>query len=224
MKKFEQELETLHTRLAEMGSLAESMVARVTAAFSNYDRAVFETLRTDESRLDEFQLEIDHDAVRLLTVYGPVAADLRSILTVSHVNTFLERIGDQSINLCEDLELMTSHKVNDPHQELHRMAALVGQMVRDALNAFFNRDVDLAESTLSRDDVVDSMNDQIIRELLNADRLREVLKGPVDIKDALVQILIAKSLERIADLSTNICEEAIYRVRGDDVRHHSLDS
>jgi phosphate transport system protein len=219
MKKFDQERAALERRLAEMGQLTESMVTLSCGAMRNRSADVFAEVARQEERMDELQLSIDHEAVRMLTVYSPVAADLRYVLTVSHMTAQLERIGDQAVNLCESIQLMATNGHDTPLPKLEEMARGVSEMVHDALDAYFQRDPAKAKATLARDDLIDSLNDQITRELLSDEVVREHLRGAADIAAALAQILIARSLERIADHATNICEEVFYLVRGDDIRH-----
>jgi phosphate transport system protein len=129
-------------------------------------------------------------------------------------------MGDQVVNVCESLRMMTSEPATHPVlPNLRRMAEMVSQMVDDALDAYFNRDAHQAQTVRTHDDLVDALNDQIAKELLTDEVLRDVLSGAENIADAVAQILLARQLERIADQATNICKEVIYMVRGDDVRH-----
>ena len=219
MKKFDRELTTLQQRLVEMANLTESMVALATRKLRDPARNGFGEVLKREDQLDQLQLDIDRAAIRLLTVYSPVAGDLRCVLTVSHVNTQLERIGDQAVNLCEYLQLLASKGHGTPVPKLRDMARLVSDMVHDAMAAYFEHDAAKAKATLGHDDLIDAMKDQITQELLSDDVAREVIAGSKDIAEAMGQILIARSLERIADHATNICEEVFYMVRGDDIRH-----
>lgn len=218
MKKFEQELESLRDRVAEMGKLAQQMVAMAISAMTDLE-AVYKKVLDAETRLDQMQLDIDHEAVRLLTVYSPVAADLRFVLSVSHVNQALERIGDQAVGLCHNLDFAHRHADAALLPKLQKMGEAVQTMVRDALLAFACGDATLAQTTMAADDVVDSLNDQIMRETLSDDVVRQAIAGPKDVAGALTQILLARSLERIGDQATNICEEVIYMVKGNDIRH-----
>jgi phosphate transport system protein len=136
------------------------------------------------------------------------------------VTAKLERMGDQVVNVCESLRMMTA----DPAElstlpSLQRMADLVTQMVDDALDAYFSRNARKAQATRTHDEFVDALNDQIIKELLTDEVLQDVLSGAQNIADAVAQVLLARQLERIADQATNICKEVIYMVKGDDVRH-----
>ena len=102
------------------------------------------------------------------------------------------------------------------------MATVVSGMLRDALDAFAKNDISKAQTTIADDNIVDALNDQIVGDLLNMEIVRDVLSGAKDIAGALGQLLIARSLERIADQATNISEEVVYMVKGDDIRHQSL--
>lgn len=219
MKKFDQELDGLHRRIAEMATLAESMVRMAADAVKDRSQNKHDEVAASEERLDQMQVDLDHDAVRLLTVYGPVATDLRDLLVVTHVTAQLERMGDQVVNVIESLELMQTSPDHRPLPEVCKMAELTCQIVSDALAAYFDKDAVKAETTRGHDDVVDALNLQITKTLLSEEVLRDVLKGTADIADALAQLLIARHLERIADQAVNICKEVVYMVRGDDVRH-----
>jgi phosphate transport system protein len=219
MKKFDRELASLRNRVVEMGKLAQSMVEMAISATADLD-AVYKAILEGEDRLDQMQLDIDHEAVRLLTVYSPVAADLRFVLSVSHVNNALERIGDQAVGLCHTIDFAGKHRAagGEALPKLKQMGEIVLGMMRDAILAFVGEDAALAERTIGQDDAVDAINDQIMREVLGA-AARKAGVEERDVPGALTQILIARSLERFGDQATNICEEVIYMVQGADVRH-----
>ena len=222
MKKFDQELEALRDRVVEMGGMAQSMVAMAISAMTDLP-AVYQKVLAVEEKVDQMQLAIDHEAVRLLTVYTPVAGDLRFLLSASRVNMALERIGDQAVGLCHNLDFSARHADSAVLPKLHRMGDTVQTMVRDALEAFRLKDASLARATMTHDDIVDGLNDEILKETLSDDIVRQAITGPRDIAGALTQVLLARSLERMADQATNICEEVIYIVKGDDIRHSHPD-
>lgn len=220
MKKFDNELATIQKQLGEMADLARSMVYLTAAAVKDRTRDVQAEVYASEGRLNKMQTHIDHEAIRMLTVYGPVAKDLRFVLVCTHMTSQLERMGDQVVNVVQSLQMMHSEPATHPLlPNLERMADLVCEMVDDALDAYFSQNSEKAVITRQRDDVVDAMNDQVMKELLTDDVLRQILSGASDIADAVAQILIARYLERIADQATNVCKEVIYMVKGDDVRH-----
>jgi phosphate transport system protein len=213
MKKFEQELDSLKRRVMEMGQTTEEMVAKSTAAILDRDPGAIEQVLADEAKLDRFQLEIDGEAVRLITIYAPIAKDLRFLLMVARINAELERIGDQAVNNCEYVQTMQGAPVG-PLSDISRMSDITQGMVRDALTAFDQEDVQMAESVLKNDDEVDQLYNQTFSDLL---------ADPADDADRLSRsmnlILVARAIERIADHATNICEEVIYMVNSEDIRH-----
>ena len=124
--------------------------------------------------------------------------------------------------MCESLQLTHAEKEIVWLPEVEKMASVVKVMVSDALNSFVQSDIRKARATIASDNMVDALNDQIVGELLSIEVVREMLKGPTDLASALAQLLIARSLERIADQATNISEEVVYMVEGDDIRHQTL--
>jgi phosphate transport system protein len=220
MKKFDNELAAIQKQLSEMADLARSMVYLTAAAVKDRTRDAQPEVYASEGRLNKMQTQIDHEAIRILTVYGPVAKDLRFVLVCTHMTSQLERMGDQVVNVIQSLQMMRSDGATHALlPNLQKMADVVCEMVDDALDAYFSQNIEKAVVTRQRDDVVDAMNDQVMKELLTDEVLREVLSGASDIADAVAQILIARYLERIADQATNVCKEVIYMVKGDDVRH-----
>src|SRR5688500_11464930 len=218
MKKFEKEIGALQARVVTMGDIAQSMVSMTISAMTDL-KPVYQKVLESEDKLDRMQLEIDHEAVRLLTVYSPVAADLRFILSVIQVNMALERVGDQCVGVCHALDTAARQADAEMLPKLRDMGGLVEEMLRDAVKAFASRDAALARTTLSHDDPVDSLNDKIVKQVLTDDTVRQAMTPARDLAGALTLILLARSLERMADQATNICESVIYMVKGDDIRH-----
>ena len=219
MKKFESEIADVKTRLHEMANVTIQMVDNAARAVKDRSGDLVDKAAAAEKQLDEMQTEIDQTAIRMLTVYGPVASQLRYILVINHVTAQLERIGDQVINVFEALEMMQDQPANGAFVKLNKMADLTCEMVRDALDAYFTEDAAKAVETRAHDDLIDSLNSQILQLLLSDEDLRGVLKGTKDFVDSVAQILVARHLERIADQAVNICKEVVYLVEGKDVRH-----
>ena len=220
MKKFDNEVAALEKRLCEMGDLSRAMVGLAAIAVKDPSEDVHERVQEQERRLDQMQTDIDEDAIRMLTVYGPVAKDLRYVLVCTHITSQLERIGDQVVNVIQALELLPdTREPSDLSDKLNRMADLACEMVDDALDAYFARNAEKATRTRRRDDLVDAMNAQVMQDMLTEDVLQQVLSGASTIGPAVAHILIACYLERIADQATNICKQVIYMERGSDVRH-----
>ena len=216
MSRFEQELDNLKRQVMEMGELAESMVAWAAAALIERDRAIIQQVLAAEPRLDRFQIGIDSEAVRLITIYSPAAKDLRFLLMVARITSELERIGDQAVNNCEYVELLLSAPPAQPLLDLSRMSAITHTMLHDALQAFTDEDIERAQRVLQSDDEVDALNAQTFRDLL-----RDTTPDPDTVNQCMTLVLLARSFERIADHATNMSEEVIYLVKGEDIRHQT---
>lgn len=214
MKKFEHELEQLKQRVLNMGTVAESMVGWAADALNDRNREVMQHVVDNEPVLDRFQVEIDAEVVRLITIYSPTAKDLRFLLMVTRITTDLERMGDHAINTCESVQLLLERPTSTPPRDLSGMCDITRGMVRDALQAFADEDTDRAQKVLAADDDVDKLNGETFRDLLV-----DTCEDPQTINQSMTLILVARAIERIADHATNICEEVIYLVKGEDVRH-----
>jgi phosphate transport system protein len=217
-RHFERDLEELKQRLLTMAGLAERSVHQAVQAVLDADEALAGRVLEEESAVNELQIEIDDRVTQLLALQQPMAADLRFLLAVSRINNDLERIGDQAVNIAQSALRILRHPRVKPYVDLPRMSRLAEEMVRDSLNAVVQRDVNLAQSVLSRDDQVDHLRDQIFRELLTY-----MMENSSVIFPAFELILVAKNLERIGDHATNIAEDVIYMVAGRDVRHPAAD-
>jgi phosphate transport system protein len=216
MKKFDQDLAKLGARVMEMGAVTDTLLALANAAMTDLD-AVYKKILKAEDQLDKMQLDIDHEAVRLLTIYSPVASDLRYVLSVTHVNASLERAGDQAVGLCHTLD--SSHRKPDASvlPTLVAMGDRAQIMIKDAMIAFFKRDPAMARSIMTKDDSLDELNDQVLKQTISEDERPGSARR--DVASALTQILLARTWERVGDQATNICEEVIYIAEGEDVRH-----
>src|SRR5688572_13024197 len=215
MRRFELELDALKAKILEMGVVAERMVSRASEALVKRDRAIVADVLEGEETLDRFQVEIDGEAVRLITVYTPSAKDLRFLLMVVRINTEIERIGDQAVNNCEYVEMFLSNPPARPLHDLSRMTDIACEMVHGALGSLASEDVEMARRVVALDDQVDALNQQTFTDLLVdcADTDAETIKRSMSL------ILLARSLERIADHAVNICEEVVFLVKGEDIRH-----
>ena len=213
MNRFEQELLHLKHRTLQMGAMAESMVAASSNNILHPERTVMRQVLTTEPDLDGMQIEIDREAIRLITIYSPAARDLRFLLMLVRINSELERIGDQAVNNCEYAELLLNQPPPEPLEELSLMSATSLEMTRGALQAFEAEDVRQARAVMERDDEIDAMNARLVRDVLCHKA------SDSEIAARSIALLIGRSLERIADHATNICEEVFYMVKGEDIRH-----
>ena len=217
-RHFEAELQELNERVLWMASLAERAVHDSMHAVLDSDQSLAQGVLEQENVINEMQIEIDDRIVQLVAQVQPMATDLRFLLAVGRINSDLERIGDQSVNIAQSALRILRHPRVKPYVDLPRMSELAEGMVRDSIRALIDRNIDLAQAVLTRDDMVDSLRDQIFREMLTY-----MMENSAVIFPAFELILMAKNLERIGDHATNIAEDVIYIVQGRDVRHNALD-
>ena len=214
-RHFQEELETLHGRLLEMGGLAEERVRVAVDSLVHRDtEAIENTIRGDQP-VNRLHLEIDDRAFRLLALYQPMAVDLRSIVAALKINTDLERVADLAVNIAEAAKRYVTHPPVKPLIDIPRMGGIAQAMLRDALDAYVKRDTRLAQSVLERDDELDSLKTQVFRDLLAF-----MIEDPQTVEPALHLVLVSRHLERIGDHATNIAEDVIFMVSAQDVRHH----
>jgi phosphate transport system protein len=211
--KFETELPALKEKLLVMASHAETAVNRAVKALIRRDDDLARRTREEDSVIDQLEIQIDDAAIGLLEK-GPQGTDIRLLTMVMKISHDLERVGDEATTIsrrCLDL----SHEPPLKHQvDIPRMATLVLQMLKDALDAFVSRDPGKARAVIPRDEEVDGLNKQLHRELTN-----HMAEQPTTITRCLNLMVVAKSLERIADHATNIAEEVVYLCEGHDIRH-----
>jgi phosphate transport system protein len=212
-RHFEVELQALRDRLLGMGSLAETMIYKGIKALVDRDGGLVQVVLAHEEEMDLLCIEIDDRCFTQLALQQPMASDLRFLVAAIKINSDLERIGDQAVSIALRARSLIAQPQLKPLIDIPRMATLVEAMVRDSLDAFVRQDPELARNVIDRDDEVDALRDQIFRELLTY-----MMGDTSTIPRALDLILISRNLERIADHSTNIAEDVIYIVRGEDVR------
>jgi phosphate transport system protein len=212
-RHFEADLQELRERLLVMGSVAETMIHKsVTALVSRQESLVQEVLAHEEE-MDLLCIEIDDRCFTLLALQQPMASDLRFLVAAIKINSDLERIADQTVSIALRAQALITQPEVKPLIDIPRMARLAQEMVRRSLDAFVGRDAELARAVIDGDDAVDSLRDQVFRELLTY-----MMADTATIPRALALILVSRNLERIADHATNIAEDVIYIVRGEDVR------
>lgn len=213
-RHFELELRRVRERLLEMGGRVEEMIGKAMDALTERTEGLCPEVLAEDRRVDRMELEIDEACYSIMVRHQPAARDLRFLIAVMKIVTDLERIGDSAVNICQSVERLNQEPPLKPYIDLPRMAKLVAQMVRDALDAFVRKDSPQAARVTESDDEVDALYRQLFRELLTF-----MMEDPKTTTRALHLLLIARNMERIADHATNIAEDVIYYVEGRDVRH-----
>lgn len=215
-RHFDRDLQELKERILYMGSLCETMIHMAVKQLVDHRHDMAAEITRQEHDVNQMHIEIDDRAIKMIALHQPAASDLRFLAASMKINSDLERIGDQAMNISET----TAYLIQEPPLkrliDVPRMAQIASKMLKDALDSFVNRDENLARSVLVRDDSVDELKDQVFRELMTY-----MISDPTTIKRGLDLILISRNLERIADHATNIAEDVVYVILGKDIRHGS---
>jgi len=213
-KHYREELGNLRETVLRMGGLVEQMTHRAIQALVERKIEMLAEVQAMETQVNQLHIDIDEICLEMIALRQPTAVDLRFIAAAMKINTDMERIGDQAINITERAEFLLAVPPVKPLIDIPRMAEIAKEMLRDALDAFVNGNVELAYDTIKKDDLVDQLKDQVFRELLTY-----MMADQGTVQRSLDLILVSRHVERIADHATNICEDVIFMVKGKDVRH-----
>ena len=216
--QFDADLTKLKEKLLHMGAIAEKMIHQLNAVLLDHATHRLAAIYENEAELDQLQIDIDEETVRLIGVYTPVAGDLRLLLMVTRINAEIERVGDKIVDIGHIVENFLQEKPvkNKKYVDFAHIVDVTEQMLRKALNAFVSRSHSDAMAVIEADDEVDQLTDQTFRVLLT-----HILDEPRAITYMLGLMLTAQALERIADHAVNIAEDVVYMVKGRDIRHLS---
>ena len=213
-RQFELELKELQRKMLRLGGLAEDMLHRAVESVLNRDEKLAQDVIEDDNQADALENEIEECCIQLIALHQPAASDVRFLTMAMKINRDLERMADKAVDIAQRcLELLQDAPVK-PFVDLPRVATIVQGMVKDALDAFVNRDAALAKEVRERDDQVDAIYDQTLRELLTY-----MMEQPKLIAPGIRNLLLFRHLERVGDLAANIGEEVYYLVEGDVIRH-----
>jgi len=210
----QRDLGVLRKDILHLGGLVEEALRRATAAFQQRRRDLAERVIENDTTIDELELRVDDDCVKLLALHQPVAGDLRYITAAMKINNDLERIGDLASNMAQRALDLIERPAYDIPVDFHPMAEKVRAMLRDSLGALIKSDPDLAREVCTRDDEIDLMHAEHFH------RLEAVMKAhPEMIESAVLHMSVSRNLERIADLATNIAEDVVFLVEAVVIRH-----
>jgi len=211
--RIESELAALKEKLLMMASHAEAAVNRSVKALMRRDDELARRTKDDDSVIDRFEMEIDETAMRLLGAQ-PSAEDLRLITLAMKISHDLERVGDEATTISRRCLEMSREAPLRHSVEIPRLAGMALELLKDALDAFVKRDPERAHALIPRDEPVDALNRELHRDLASY-----MAEHPDTINRCLNLMVVAKSLERIADHATNIAEMVVYLYEGRDIRH-----
>jgi len=212
-KEFDEDLLKIEQNLLKLGSLAEDAISNSIWALQKQDDLLALQVIEGDDVLDILTQEINEQALRIIARYQPVALDLRTISSILHMATDLERIGDLGTGVAKVACKVSSEPLIKPLIDIPRMGERIREMIDSALKAFMKRDVDLARQVCAMDDEVDDLDRQIFRELLML-----MMQNPRNIEQATHLVLISRNLERAGDHVTNLCEHIVYMTTGSFVK------
>lgn len=217
MVKLEEEISKLKKMLFEMATSVEEMIAKSIKALKDRNMIMAEEVIKSDPKINEMEIKIDNQAIRILALYQPEAEDLRTVTMIMKINNDLERIGDHAVNIAEQTIYLADKPTVKPFIDIPRMADKAIQMLQESLDAFVNKDSQLAIDVCKKDDEVDALESQIVRELVTY-----MISDPQTIDRSLAIILITREIERVADLATNVAEDVYYIASGKTLKHHNF--
>ena len=212
--KFDSDLGKLKHKLLHMGVTVEKMIQNINSVLIDQAEDRLSRIYENEKKMDQMQVEIDEETIRLISIHTPVASDLRLLLMITRINAEIERVGDKVVDIGHHVENFLKGKPARDMIDFTHVSGITEKMLHDSLLAFINRSVPEAVAVINADEEVDRITDNTFRVLFT-----HMLSAPSDILYVLGLMLIAQALERIADHAVNIAEDVVYMVKGEDVRH-----
>jgi len=216
LRHLDEELKELHKDILRMGAMTQEAIHISIEALKNRDRAQAQGVIDKDRKIDQFELDIDERCIDLIARYQPMAGDLRFITTGMKVNAELERIADLAVDICQRVLELQDKPLLKPLIDIPKLSLIAQNMVRDAIEAFVNRDVELAKKVVLLDPEADKIRNLVQDELINDYMGRD----PKTADRAVALLLISRHLERVCDHATNIAEDVVYMVEAKVIKHH----
>ena len=214
-RHFHDQLASLNRRLLAMSERAEALIELSVDALLTKDQAKAEAVIAGDREVDAMEVEIESAALELLALQQPMARDLRFIIGAIKVTSDLERIGDHAVNIAQTAQRLVALRTTiTPDPEIEDMARRARAMLGDSIDAFLRADGALGRDVCARDDQVDALHESVFRILLT-----HMMADPRTINPSLEYLLVSRNLERVADLATNIGEDAVFLAEGKNIKH-----
>lgn len=211
----QRDLEKLKKEILKLGTMVESAINNAIFALNNREMSYVDEVLRLEDHINEMEVKIEEDCLKILALHQPVAGDLRFIVVSLKVNNDLERMGDFAKNIAKRArELMQEEPISTLPEFVNELPNLVRTMVRNSLDALVKLDVGLAREVIAMDDKVDEINCAMYQEVT-----RVAKENPSKTEIAISLLSTSRYMERIGDLSTNIAEDVIFMVEGRVIRH-----
>lgn len=213
-RHFHKELEKIKKMILSLGAIVEERVRRIATAVTERDAELAQEIIRSDYEVDEMEVEIEEECLKIMALHQPVAIDLRFLVAVIKINNDLERIADETVNIARRIKTMVKEKPAVFAFDYETMTSEVEAMLKMSLDALVNMDVDTAFKVVTMDDGVDSIHRKVYQLIRD-----EMVHHPDQMAFLINFYLISRHLERIADHATNVAEEVIYLIEGEIVRH-----
>jgi phosphate transport system protein len=218
-RHFDEELKELHKEILKMATMTQEAIRKSIEALKDRQKSEAQGVIDSDNKIDELELVIDEKCIDLIARYQPMAGDLRFIATGMRINAELERIADLAVDISQRVLELVDKPILKPLIDIPKLSVVAQNMVHDAIDAFVKKDIGLAKKVVLSDEEADRLRNLVQEELINDYMARD----PGTASRAVPLLLIARHLERICDLSTNIAEDVVYMVEGKVVKHHPED-
>ena len=209
------EIIRLKDGLLELSAEVEKSISFAGKALSDFDETIAAQIISNDQRINDLEVNIEEDCLKILALYQPVAHDLRTVIAILKINNDLERMADLAVNICRYMLKIKEFGIIEVSESFTPMFAACLEMVRNSIDSFMSEDVSLAAEVCDKDQHVDDLNVKIITEIQE-----KILNNNTNsIKSLLFMLSVCRTVERIADYATNIAEDVCYMVSGKIVRH-----
>jgi phosphate transport system protein len=215
----DREIEKLNQKLLQLSALVEETLIKAVDSFINKDLSLAQVIKEGDNAIDDLEVEIEEECLKILALYQPVATDLRFIVASLKINNDLERIGDQAANISSRAVKLIELEPVAPPYDIRKITSHVQKMVRDSINSLIQQDAQMARDVLSADNLVDREYKNVFSNLHS-----RITENTAHTQQMILYLSVMRHLERIADYSTNIAEDVIYLAEGKIVRHGRLES
>lgn len=208
------EIDNLKKQILSLGAMVEEQVNKAIRALEKMDAEIARDVIKVDKKVDEYEVEVEEECLKILALHQPVAVDLRFITAVVKINNDLERIGDEAVNIAERVIFLGSRPPLVVSFDYKEMSEKTIKMLKDSLDALVNLDIDLAYKVRLDDDEIDSLDRGFF------EKVKQIIPDNSERVGSLIHLFsISHHLERIADHATNIAEEVIYLIEGIIPRH-----
>jgi phosphate transport system protein len=217
-RHLERELEKLRKKILTLSAMVEGNIEKSLLSLTRHKAQLAKEVIESDHEIDQIEVEIEEDCLKILALYQPAAIDLRYVVGILKMNNELERMGDQAVNIAERAAYLAGKKGSDLFLDFSTMGEKAIAMVKKVLDALIKMDSTMAREVCIADDEVDTIHKDILLSIQD-----HIEKNPKEVKSLIHLLLVSRDLERIADEATNIAEDVIYMTEGVIIRHHAED-